>query len=69
MGKFVTCRICGAQFETSRPNKRYCSFICKEAGRKLRRMEWEEANPDYNKEYMRYYRRKEGEQDEQKAIP
>ena len=56
MAKNVTCPICGAQFETSRPNKKYCSFSCKEAGRKLRRMKWEHDNPHYNAEYMKKYR-------------
>lgn len=56
MAKVVTCPICGAKIETIRPNKKYCSFSCKEAGRVLRRMEWEAAHPGYIKEYMRKYR-------------
>ena len=62
MAKLVKCPICGAEFETSRPNKKYCSFSCKEAGRKLQRMKWEAANEGYNAAYMKKYRagRKEG---------
>lgn len=62
MAKKVKCLICGAEFETSRPNKKYCSFSCKEAGRQLQRMKWKEANPHYNAEYMKKYRtaQKEG---------
>lgn len=56
MAKVITCPICGGKFKTSRPNKKYCSFSCKEAGRQLRRMEWEKENPHYNKNYMREYR-------------
>ena len=56
MAKVVTCPICGAQFETSRPNKKYCSFSCREAGRKLQRMKWDEANPHYSTDYMKKYR-------------
>ena len=56
MAKVVTCPICGAEFETSRPNKKYCSFTCKEAGAKLRRMKWEDKNPHYNTTYMQQYR-------------
>jgi len=56
MAKVVLCPICGAKFETSRPNKKYCSFTCKEAGAKLRRMKWEDKNPHYNTTYMQQYR-------------
>lgn len=56
MAKVVICPICGAEFETCRPNKKYCSFSCKEAGRRLRRIKWEQMNPDYNKNYMKTYR-------------
>lgn len=56
MIKIVTCPICGAEFETARPNKKYCSFSCKEAGRRLQRMKWEEQNPNYGAEYMKKYR-------------
>lgn len=56
MAKIVRCQICGKIFETSRPNKKYCSFSCKEAGRKLQRMKWAEENPHYNAEYMKKYR-------------
>lgn len=56
MAKVVICPICGAEFETSRPNKKYCSFTCKEAGRQLRRMKWEAENLGYSKNYMREYR-------------
>jgi endogenous inhibitor of DNA gyrase (YacG/DUF329 family) len=57
MAKTVTCPICGKQFETNRPNKKYCSFTCKEAGRQLRRMKWAADNPNYSAEYMRKYRK------------
>ena len=57
MAKAVICPICGAQFVTERPNKKYCSFSCKEAGRKLRRMKWNDENPNYNKNYMKQYRK------------
>lgn len=56
MAKLVTCPICGAEFETNRPNKKYCSFTCKEAGHKLQRMNWEDRNPHYNAQYMKKYR-------------
>ena len=54
--KLVTCEICRKQFETQRPNKKYCSFSCKEAGRKLRRMVWDADHPGYSREYMKEYR-------------
>ena len=60
MAKVVKCAICGTEFTTSKPNKRYCSFSCKEAAAKLRRMQWENENPTYNKDYMKQYRKKEG---------
>lgn len=57
MAKVVICPICGTSFETSKPNKKYCSFSCKEAGGKLRRMKWEDQNPYYNTTYMKKYRK------------
>ena len=56
MPKTRICPICGAEFQTTRPNKRYCSFICKEAARQLQRMTWNAAHPGYHTEYMRRYR-------------
>lgn len=59
MHKTKNCPICGRDFETNRPNKRYCCYSCKEAGRILQRMKWQENNPDYSKNYMQKYRQKE----------
>lgn len=59
MAKVVICPICGAKFETERPNKKYCSFTCKEAHQRLQRMKWKDNNPDYYKVYMQQYRAKE----------
>lgn len=56
MGKVVKCVICGRQFETARPNKKYCSFSCREAGRKLQRLKWEDEHPNYITKYMQKYR-------------
>ena len=56
MAKIVVCPICNTIFRTKKPNKKYCSFSCKEAGRQLGRMKWKEANPHYNAEYMKKYR-------------
>lgn len=50
------CEICGKTFETNRPNKKYCSFTCKEAGEKLWRLKWQDKNPEYQKLYQRAYR-------------
>lgn len=54
--KKIKCAICGAEFETNRPNKKFCSFSCKEAGAMLRRMKWNAENPKYSTEYMKKYR-------------
>ena len=56
MAKVIKCPICGAEFTTNKPNKKYCSFSCKEAGLKLQRMKWNDANKGYSTEYMRIYR-------------
>lgn len=56
MAKEIECPICGRIFETKKPNKKYCSFSCREAGRKLKRLQWEDENPTYNAEYMKEYR-------------
>lgn len=59
--KTVICSICGKSFETSKPNKKYCGFTCKEAAIKIRRFAWEKENPDYIKNYMRKYRKAQKE--------
>lgn len=58
MEKTIKCVICGIEFKTNRPRRKYCSFSCKEAGAMLQRKKWEEKNPNYVKEYMREYRKK-----------
>ena len=57
------CALCGRDFETTRPNKKYCSLTCKEARQKLQRMKWKDANPDYYKGYMKKYRESDKEGD------
>lgn len=54
--KLVYCSICGKEFYTDAKNKKYCSLICKEAGRKLHKSLWDENNANYITEYMRTYR-------------
>lgn len=61
MAKTVKCTICGAEFTTSRPNKKYCGYTCKEAARLLQRMKWKEANPDYMRDYMKKYKQMQKE--------
>lgn len=51
-----TCPICGAEFDTAKPNKRYCSISCREAGGLAKRIRWEANNASYHAEYMRRYR-------------
>ena len=58
MARVKKCVICGKAFETAQPNKKYCCYECKEIGRILRRLEWEDRNPNYNKTYMKAYRAK-----------
>ncbi len=50
------CALCGNEYETRMPNSKYCSLVCREAARKAARREFDEANPNYRKEYMRAYR-------------
>lgn len=57
MAKLKKCEICGAEFETNRPNKKFCSLSCREAGRLVARMKWEERNPGYITDYMQKYRK------------
>ena len=62
--KQVICPICKKTFTTEKPNKRFCSFSCKEAGARYRRMLWQDKNPDYMAAYMRDYRAKKKEPQE-----
>lgn len=66
MAKIIKCPICGQEFVTYRPNKKYCSFTCKEAGHRLQRMKWNEANKGYNTKYMRLYRTAQKERNGEK---
>lgn len=62
MAKKVICPICGTEFITNRPNKKYCSFSCKGAAEMKQRIKWGLKNPEYNKNYMKAYRaKKKGE--------
>ena len=58
MPKLVICPICERSFVTNRPHKKYCSLTCRDAGRILQRMKWDEANPHYNRDYSRIRRAK-----------
>lgn len=53
------CAVCGKEFVTSMPNQKYCSLVCREAARKAARRAFDEANPNYRKEYMRGYRERQ----------
>lgn len=52
----IKCPICGRSFETARPNKKYCSLICREAGKQLKRIYWENENPNYNANYYQSHK-------------
>ncbi len=47
------CNVCGTDFYSNNARARYCSASCKTAGRQEKRKKWEQANPDYMKNYMR----------------
>lgn len=53
----VNCPICGRSFETARPNKKYCSLVCREAGKQLKRICWEKKNPTYNHDYFQEHKK------------
>lgn len=60
MERIIKCRICGKEFTTRWPNRKYCSLSCRDAGERLRRMKWTAANPDY---YTTYRRQTDQEKD------
>lgn len=53
MEKTVKCSICGKEFITRKSNKKYCSFVCKEASITKKRIAWKMNNPDYYRDYFR----------------
>lgn len=57
--RIVKCPICGKEFETARPNKKYCSLICREAGKQLKRIYWENENPNYNAAYYQEHKQRD----------
>lgn len=56
--KRVVCSICGKEFQSQHANVKYCSLVCKEAARRKNQKHWRSDNPNYNRDYMRQYRRK-----------
>ena len=61
--RIVKCLICGKEFETARPNKKYCSLICREAGKQLKRIYWENENPNYNADYYQEHKQRDKKAD------
>lgn len=64
--EYVTkkCKWCGKEYETRMPNSKYCSLDCREAVRIANRRAFDEANPNYRKEYMRAYRARKAAENE-----
>lgn len=42
--RLIACQICGKPFMTDQPNKRYCSYVCAEAAKRIKRAKWEQAH-------------------------
>ena len=59
MKRIITCEICGTQFTTNKPNSKYCGLKCREYARIYNRSVWKKLNPNYQKEYMKEYRKKD----------
>lgn len=60
MEKEKKCALCGKTFVSEYSNKKYCSFVCKDAAIRTKRLEWKAKNPDYYKYYSRERRKKTG---------
>lgn len=54
--KEYQCLICNARFSSQNNNAKYCSDLCRVEGSKLKRKQWNKANPNYNIEYSKRYR-------------
>ena len=61
----LVCPICGREFETNAPNRKYCGTDCAKIAQARRKKHWLDNNYEYNKmrqrEYQRKYRREGGE--------
>ena len=57
--KAVVCAVCGKVFQASNPNEKYCCLECRDKARKIRLRSWYSKYPNYNRDYMRRYRKKE----------
>lgn len=57
-----TCSICGKEFETISPRKKYCSVECKKVGAVQSTQRWRERHPERIQQYKQhkaaYMRRK-----------
>lgn len=65
-----TCEICGKEFETVKPNAKFCSPKCQKAGRKVYRLKWQQEN-NYNakeREKRAKSREKTRKEENQRAI-
>lgn len=63
--KKLICPICGTEFESTVPNRKYCSKDCAKTAQSIRQKRWIKDNYEHHKshqrEYQRRYREKGGE--------
>ena len=46
------CKVCGTIFETDK-SACYCSLACADIGKKKKREQWKERNPEYYRHYFK----------------
>lgn len=56
-GKKVICAVCGKEFISAFPHEKYCCLECRDTAQKRRIQDWHKMHPEYNREYMRKYRK------------
>ena len=61
MKRTIRCEICGKRFKTDKPNHKYCSIRCRFEGMSRKREKWIGENPEYYRDYMARYSKKEQE--------
>ena len=55
--KKVICAVCGREFVSVFPNEKYCCLECRDTAQKERIQAWHRMHPEYNRIYMRKYRK------------
>lgn len=59
----LICKMCGNEFVSDAPNRKYCCALCMYAAKKYNRMKFLKKHPHYNRDYKRKRKYEKGYKD------